>query len=329
MKASDFQESGRSGPPPLFRPAIDFLLQIPLRLQNCLKSKFKEPAFSFRKLDAESSSLSKEKRPGTTLNVSLEQQLQRWHDNPYWIDQPPEIKVTVPEGSLCSLNVRFKIGLPPDAVYNIVIDPENKRVFKNIKEVISRRVLLDEGLRQVVEVEQAAIWRFLWFSGTISVHVLVDQNRADHSVIFKQGKAGFMRRFEGCWKLEPLFVDEQSCHPHKPVSFADYDSCTEGKGRVGTLVNLEQLVEPALLPPPPFSWYLRGITTKTTEMLITDLLAETARIRGNNRTLSFTEERGKCNGLFKENGILEVDDIKSRWKRRRSHRERRNLSKPL
>ena len=25
------------------------------------------------------------------------------------------------------------VGLPPDAVYNIVIDPDNRRVFKNIK----------------------------------------------------------------------------------------------------------------------------------------------------------------------------------------------------
>lgn len=51
-----------------------------------------------------------------------------------------------------------------------------------LQEVISREVLVDEGSRQVVELEQAAIWRFLWWSGTISVHVLVDQNREDHSV---------------------------------------------------------------------------------------------------------------------------------------------------
>lgn len=50
------------------------------------------------------------------------------------------------------------------------------------QEVISRRVLVDEGLRQVVELEQAALWKFLWWSGTIAVHVLVDQNREDHSV---------------------------------------------------------------------------------------------------------------------------------------------------
>lgn len=50
------------------------------------------------------------------------------------------------------------------------------------QEVISRKVLVDEGSRQVVQVEQAAIWKFLWLSGTISVNVLVEQNRDDHSV---------------------------------------------------------------------------------------------------------------------------------------------------
>lgn len=48
------------------------------------------------------------------------------------------LQVTVPQGSLCNLNLKFKAGLPPDAVYNIIIDPENKRVFKNIKVCISK-----------------------------------------------------------------------------------------------------------------------------------------------------------------------------------------------
>ncbi|RZC46678.1 hypothetical protein C5167_039627 [Papaver somniferum] len=49
-------------------------------------------------------------------------------------------------------------------------------------EVISRKVLVDEGSRQVVEVEQAAMWKFLWWSGIIAVHVMVGQNIDDHSV---------------------------------------------------------------------------------------------------------------------------------------------------
>lgn len=217
------------------------------------------------------------------------------------------------------------VGLPPDAVYNIVTDPDNKRVFKNIKEVISRKVLVDEGLRQVVEVEQAAIWRFLWWSGTISVHVLVDQNREDHSMKFKQIKSGFMEKFEGSWKMEPLFVDEELCHPLKPKSMAEYVACTNGRGRIASKLRLEQLIQPTIVPPPPISWYLRGITTKTTEMLIDDLLAEAARIRQASSTRN-ADPSGNAN----PSGEIQQDyacNIKERWAMRRkrarhSHRRK-------
>lgn len=43
------------------------------------------------------------------------------------------LQVSVPKGSLCNLNVKVNIGLPPDTVFDIVTDPENRRVFKNIK----------------------------------------------------------------------------------------------------------------------------------------------------------------------------------------------------
>ncbi|XP_020551345.1 uncharacterized protein LOC105168260 isoform X3 [Sesamum indicum] len=238
-----------------------------------------------------------------------------WKENPVWADYPPDIKVTVPKGSLCNLSLKVDVGLPPDAVYNIVTDPDNKRVFKNIKEVISRKVLVDEGLRQVVEVEQAAIWRFLWWSGTISVHVLVDQNREDHTMKFRQIKSGFMEKFEGCWKMEPLFVDEELCHPLKPKSLLEYVAYTKGRGRIASKLSLEQLIQPAIVPPPPISWYLRGITTKTTEMLITDLLAEAARIRqasGNGNSDLSDEKSG-------ESQVGNACNIKDRWALRRKH----------
>ncbi|GJW96658.1 suppressor of gamma response 1 [Tanacetum coccineum] len=56
--------------------------------------------------------------------------------------------VVVPRGSLFQLNVKANVGFPPDAIYNIVTDPDNKRVFKKIQEVLSRKVLVDEGSRQ-------------------------------------------------------------------------------------------------------------------------------------------------------------------------------------
>lgn len=42
-------------------------------------------------------------------------------------------QVSVPKDTLSRLNVKVDVGLPPDAVYDIVTDPDNKRVFKNIE----------------------------------------------------------------------------------------------------------------------------------------------------------------------------------------------------
>ncbi|KAF3775699.1 hypothetical protein EJ110_NYTH49862 [Nymphaea thermarum] len=264
----------------------------------------------------------KDVSPVPTLEATLEKQLQVWKENPTWVDCHPQIEVSVPKGSLCNLNVEFEIGLPPDAVYNILTDPENKRVFKNIKEVMSRKVLIDEGPRQVVEVEQAAAWRFLWWSGVFSVHVLVDQNRKDHTVTFKQGKSGFMERFEGAWKLKPLFVDKHVCLPFEPKTYVDYEKCTGGKGRIGSVVCLQQLIQPTFVPPPPISWYLRGITTKTTEMLIHDLFAEAARIR--NADYPNFIDKHKANDLVIHKSKATDGNIKDRWrKQRRTARLRR------
>lgn len=51
------------------------------------------------------------------------------------------LQVTVPKGSLCNLNLKVDVGLPPDAVYNIVTDPDNKRVFKNIKVIYTNKIM--------------------------------------------------------------------------------------------------------------------------------------------------------------------------------------------
>ncbi|KAL3511299.1 hypothetical protein ACH5RR_030700 [Cinchona calisaya] len=291
-----------------------FLVNFPKQVQKHLKLDSK----TVKKDDGRKSSAisdSNDKDSAIALRFNLEKQLQAWMDNPFWVDSSPEIKVSVPKGSLCNLNVKVNIGLPPDAVFDIVIDPDNRRVFKNIKEVISRKVLVDEGLRQVVELEQAALWRFLWWSGTISVHVLVDQNREDHSMKFKQIKTGFMKRFEGHWKVEPILVDEQLCHPIKPKTLEEYDTCTKGKGRIASKVSLDQLIQPAIVPPPPISWYLRGITTKTTEMIINDLVAEAARIRRFSGTEVPEAPMGSSVESFDEGKAS--NDIKERWALRR------------
>lgn len=130
---------------------------------------------------------------------------------------------------------------------------------------------------------------------------------------FTQVKTGFMKKFEGCWRVEPLFVDAKSCHPFKPKTWEDYYSCTGGKGRVGSRVSLEQLIQPALVPPPPISWYLRGITAKTTEMLIHDLLAEAARIREEGTMNSEEKEDTAARIISNEFKGDKSCNVKERW----------------
>ena len=46
------------------------------------------------------------------------------------LEGDPKIEVSVPEGTLCEVRVSIKVDLPPDDVYAILIDPDNKEVFK-------------------------------------------------------------------------------------------------------------------------------------------------------------------------------------------------------
>lgn len=133
---------------------------------------------------------------------------------------------------------------------------------------------------------------------------------------FKQLKTGFMKKFEGCWKVEPLFVDERTCLPFKPKTWTEYNSCTGGKGRIGSKVTLEQLIQPSIVPPPPISWYLRGITSRTTEMLINDLVAEAARIRGDLAPENLNKEFQISEGII-HTQVDTILDIKERWALRR------------
>eukprot|EP00897_Mesotaenium_endlicherianum_P008648 jgi/Mesen1/7811/ME000413S07062 len=218
-------------------------------------------------------------------------QLAAWRANPEWIDETPDLKVTVPKGALCELACTFKVGLPPNSVLDILCDPDNKRVFKNIKEMKSRNVIFDDGLRQTVEVEQSAIWRFLCFSGTFDVTLKVLQDRMQKTMDYSMTKEGFMKRFEGNWKIRPIVVPDDdvsvasssaSLSPSASLSSSQSGASLSppiGSHRIASEVSLRQYLQPGMLPPPPISWYVRGITSNVTRELMQDLQTEAKRIR--------------------------------------------------
>lgn len=109
-----------NGRPRINLPALrGFLSQFPGKFQKHLKSRFKRPT--------EKEATNRQTFKFKDAKINLEKQIQAWRNNPVWNDhQPPAIEVSVPKDSLCQLNVEVNVGLPPDAIYNIVIDPDNK-----------------------------------------------------------------------------------------------------------------------------------------------------------------------------------------------------------
>ncbi|GAQ85837.1 hypothetical protein KFL_002570050 [Klebsormidium nitens] len=182
-----------------------------------------------------------------------------------WVDEQPQIEVEVPKGCFCNLYCKFKVGLHPDGVYGIISDPDNKRIFKNIKETVRRDILEDDGVQQRVMMEQAAMWRFLVFSGTFNVTLDILQNEKERFMKYKLAKSGFMKNFEGSWEIEP----------HNYLS----PNSKDGVEGTASMVTIRQNIQPAMVPPPPFSGYVRGITVQATRDLLRDLQHEAERIR--------------------------------------------------
>ncbi|GKV22895.1 hypothetical protein SLEP1_g32710 [Rubroshorea leprosula] len=185
----------------------------------------------------------------------------------------------LPKGSLCNGNIKVTVGLPPDAVVNM--------------DVVSSKVLFSKGQRLVLEYEQAATWSVSSSGqGTLSFHVK-----------FKLIKNRVLPRFEGCWKvaIDPLFVDEETCFPTEPKTFADYYSCTNSKGKIGSVVQITR-------PPRISSWKLWRSSSNTMEMemLITNLLAEAARIRRDFNIVHSNEDLGISVGINEEQQVDQI-----------------------
>ncbi|VVA92285.1 unnamed protein product [Arabis nemorensis] len=98
----------------------------------------------------------------------------------------------------------------------------------------------------------------------------------------REKKMMFMKTFEGNWKVEPIYVDsERLCKHMKPKSSEEYRKCSGGQGLIASKVKMDQVFQPSSpFNLPPLSWFIRGITVKTTKTVIKDLqnLATAIRI---------------------------------------------------
>jgi hypothetical protein len=87
--------------------------------------------------------------------------------------EPPVLEVTQPKGSFCQIDTRFSVALNPDGVYNIITDPNNCRVFKNIKVCVNLvlRSVVGLGLRAGTKIRIDRLWRAALAGGRVSESV--------------------------------------------------------------------------------------------------------------------------------------------------------------
>ncbi|XP_010477644.1 PREDICTED: uncharacterized protein LOC104756716 [Camelina sativa] len=220
----------------------------------------------------------------------MKEQLKLWRDAEkinQWEDLPAKVKVETEDG-LSHVDIVFILGLPPQAAYDVLTNPDNQAYSRIINqrhellENVSRKVVKEDGARLTVESEKAVAWKFRSWSGTIPITLDFVENRKNLSAVYMKNKMKFMKTFEGSWKVEPVYVDsERLCKNMKPKSREEYQKCSGGQGRIASKVTMEQTFQPStLLNLPPLSWYIRKITIKITKDLVQDLQDRGAIIRG-------------------------------------------------
>ncbi|CDY25796.1 BnaA07g09860D [Brassica napus] len=172
------------------------------------------------------------------------------HKKHPWNDAPAKVKVKTKKG-LCHLNIDFTLGSPPQSVFEMFTDPRNMGIFhsmgkykKNWRTRLDTRatkVLKKDGPRQITEVEKVLRWKILGYNGTIPIHLIIDENHQKVTATYKKVKVKHMKVFEGSWKIQPLYVDqERLCKSKSRIR------------RIGSKVTMEHIFQPSpLLNVPP------------------------------------------------------------------------------
>uniref|UniRef100_A0A7S1XIM4 Coenzyme Q-binding protein COQ10 START domain-containing protein n=1 Tax=Erythrolobus australicus TaxID=1077150 RepID=A0A7S1XIM4_9RHOD len=159
----------------------------------------------------------------------------------------------------CKVDLSGSVDIQADHVFRLLTHPENHVVFRNQRPARLRNVLWNDGHRQTIEIVQEAVWRFLMFSGSFAVHIIVDQDSILRRIKYRTVKPGFMRRFEGIW-----------CVQGNPRRRERADT---------SVVHLSNLFELAIAPPRPMRGLVLSIASHVTSNVYNDFRNETLRIK--------------------------------------------------
>eukprot|EP00884_Botryococcus_braunii_P014079 jgi/Botrbrau1/22672/Bobra.0132s0016.1 len=172
------------------------------------------------------------------------------------------IQVSNANGYLCHIHLECVFRCDPSYLFSIFTNPDNTRIFRDIKEVTSRTVLDDStpGLK-VVEVEQLGEAKILWLTQRFRTLLKVTEDARDPKKLvttFSLIRSDILSRFNGCWTITPREDVSQK------------ESCT------CTFAVLEQDILPAGVPAflkhvPVLGHALRGISVRAVKRLVEDI----------------------------------------------------------
>lgn len=201
-----------------------------------------------------------------------------------WDRHDCKVTVSQPEGFMCKVKLRAKIDFPPEEVFQLLIDPDNARYFSTVAAVTYRKILEDDRRgKQKVEIEQAGLWRYLFFSGIFFTRLFVFQDKPEGIIKFKLAKEGIMKNFEGRWDIRPFdqhALDEISGKTNlwSNLGYRMHSFVTHSKPQA-SLVTLEHSLLPKSVPPVWFKGYLVKVCATTIQTIIQDLRGEVDRLK--------------------------------------------------
>lgn len=165
------------------------------------------------------------------------------------------VHVLQEHGFLCHIQVQTRFNIPPRQAFEIISDPDNARIFRSIEECTHRKVLHENKARQRVSVVHQSGWKFLWHKGHFTTKLLVEQDDNAMVMAFRLAEQGFMKNFEGFWRMEPM--------PGNPEA---------------TLAVLHQNVLPVVYAP-GLNWVITKICKAQIEAMLQDFHAEVDRVK--------------------------------------------------
>lgn len=193
--------------------------------------------------------------------------------------------------------VRVQLNASPDEVWGVLRDPDCDRVFRNIKVVLYRNVLEDDGMGvRKLEVAHTAIAKLLMFTFCFDTKLLVLENARSKTMQYNVCGSSFLKKYEGQWFLTPLpgnrapargpagqhhgAFNRTALSGLRHFSQNCWHQLPGSRTGARTLLTLEQTMVPALPLPTPIQRCLGEVCCRSVNQSIEDLDRELQRRRG-------------------------------------------------